>query len=349
MIFSGLFCACIKLSNHVLFTVNNIFSFSASFVTSFVSLSSIIAIFFTSTFSFSNGFTLTVKLNVAVFSPAGTVTVMPFSKSVCVYSVSLSLIFIDFSTNVVYSDILSFTIASPGLFPEFDNFIVYVIISFSFTLSSGVFVFIPVIFTVSVISGFVGFSSSLPIRAMFLISPCIFFILIVNITFASPCADTSISFIPFIKSSAFLSFETISSSFNIDTSPTISAFPSANISFKSISFTVVFPSISPVFFTVIVYVILSFIFAGSCIVFQFSLNSLDTILVFSCSIIAVFTSSDGVPFAIAIFKIVPVIFSFTFTVNCIPTVSSDFISIYHFNPITLLFSFIFNELSCVST
>ena len=61
--------------------------------------------------------------------------------------------------------------------------------------------------------------------------------------------------------------------------------------------------------------ILSFIFAGPFVVVHFSSFCLLIVLVFVCSIIAVFIFSDCVPFAIATFEIVPFACSFTFTVN----------------------------------
>ena len=101
----------------------------------------------------------------------------------------------------------------------------------------------------------------------------------------------------------------------------------------TLSVIVVIPSTSPVFSTVIVYNILSPTLAISfCLLTD--LASLIIALLFSAFIIAVFVSLLSFPFAIAIFDIVPVTFSSTFTVNSIFNVSPTGIVAIHFTPFT---------------
>ena len=100
----------------------------------------------------------------------------------------------------------------------------------------------------------------------------------------------------------------------------------------TVSVMYVVPSTSPVFSTVIVYVIKSPILAISTIS-SFLVITLD-LLVF---IIAVSVGSPSLlssPFAIAVFDIVPVTSSFTFTVNLVITVSPAGIDTTHFTPTT---------------
>ena len=75
----------------------------------------------------------------------------------------------------------------------------------------------------------------------------------------------------------------------------------------------------------------------------------STVAVFSDSIIAVSTVSDGVPFDIATFDIVPVAFSLTFTVNLTSIDSFAGTVTIHFNPITVSFSNIVVPEFCASS
>lgn len=109
--------------------------------------------------------------------------------------------------------------------------------------------------------------------------------------------------------------------------------PSADINFVpvgTLSSIIVSPSIFPVFFTVIVYFIVSPTFAVSTI-FPFLVISLDLWFV----ITAVSSSLLSSPFAIAAFVIVPVSSSLTFTVNWTFTFSPAFTLAIHFTPITI--------------
>ena len=82
------------------------------------------AVFFISAFSSLKNFTFTLKLNFAVSLPTGTAILIPFSKSFCVYFVSLSFTLIDEFTNSTYSEIGSFTSVSPSMLQEFESKIV---------------------------------------------------------------------------------------------------------------------------------------------------------------------------------------------------------------------------------
>ncbi len=102
---------------------------------------------------------------------------------------------------------------------------------------------------------------------------------------------------------------------------------------KASSLTFALPAISPVFFTVIVYLILSPTFAGSFAVFPI------TSAVFVDVTIAVCVSFVSSPLTTATFLIVPVAVSETFTWKLISIASPAFKSIFHFKAITVFPSF----------
>ena len=98
--------------------------------TSFVSSPSTVAVFL-NVFEYSyvpSSSTVTSKLKVAV-SRAGTFTVIPFDKLLCVYHVVLLFVFILPTTKLVPSGIVSFITTSSLASPSFSTVIVYVIVS----------------------------------------------------------------------------------------------------------------------------------------------------------------------------------------------------------------------------
>ena len=141
-----------------------------------------------------------------------------------------------------------------------------------------------------------------------MIAPSILVTFTENTTVAIAFAGTSIFIPSFINcSTEYVLSPTVTSACG---SPCISALFS-KIDFKSVSFTVVLPSTSPVFSTEIVYVIMSPSLAGA----STFVPSLVIALVFSVFIIDVLTVSLVSSLAIAKFSIVPVASSLTFTLK----------------------------------
>ena len=124
---SGLLCACVALSTQVLFTVTLVYSFTTVSVVPGIVVSSCLAVLFTTFIvADSNGFIVTLNVNVLV-SPASKCTSIPLFNCVSVYVVFP--IFMLFSTKVVPVGTVSDNLTVPSSVPLFvvDN--VYVIVS----------------------------------------------------------------------------------------------------------------------------------------------------------------------------------------------------------------------------
>ena len=198
-------------------------------------LSSITAVFLTDVFVSL----LIVTLNeTSTVSPAFTST----SVHVIVPLDSTPLFVIDFSTNVVPAGISSVTVTVPVAFPLFVNVIVYVNVSPTF--ASEVFTsFLPVIFIIPVSVSFVVFPLTI---AEFFIVPFSALTLTVNSTFSvSPGSTVTLQVNFFVFSSSLLSLF------------------SNTVPSGTLSYIIAFATLSPLFFTLIVYVSVSPIFTLS--------------------------------------------------------------------------------------
>ena len=152
---------------------------------------------------------------------------------------STPLFVIDFSTNVVPAGISSVTVTVPSAFPLFVNIIVYVNVSptFASALSTS---FLPVIFIIPVSVSFVVFPL---IIAEFFIVPFSVLTLTVNSTFSvSPGSTVTLQVNFFVFSSSLLSLF------------------SNTVPSGTLSYIIAFATLSPLFFTLIVYVSVSPIF-----------------------------------------------------------------------------------------
>ena len=182
---------------------------------------------------------LIVTLNeTSTVSPAFTST----SVHVIVPLDSTPLFVIDFSTNVVPAGISSVTVTVPSAFPLFVNFIVYVNVSPTF--ASEVFTsFLPVIFIIPVSVSSVVFPLTI---AEFFIVPFSALTLTVNSTFSvSPGSTVTLQVNFFVFSSSLLSLL------------------SNTVPSGTLSYIIAFATLSPLFFTLIVYVSVSPIFTLS--------------------------------------------------------------------------------------
>ena len=182
---------------------------------------------------------LIVTLNeTSTVSPAFTST----SVHVIVPLDSTPLFVIDFSTNVVPAGISSVTVTVPVAFPLFVNVIVYVNVSPAF--ASEVFTsFLPVIFIIPVSVSFVVFPLTI---AEFFIVPFSALTLTVNSTFSvSPGSTVTLQVNFFVFSSSLLSLF------------------SNTVPSGTLSYIIAFATLSPLFFTLIVYVSVSPIFTLS--------------------------------------------------------------------------------------
>ena len=182
---------------------------------------------------------LIVTLNeTSTVSPAFTST----SVHVIVPLDSTPLFVIDFSTNVVPAGISSVTVTVPSAFPLFVNFIVYVNVSPTF--ASEVFTsFLPVIFIIPVSVSSVVFPLTI---AEFFIVPFSALTLTVNSTFSvSPGSTVTLQVNFFVFSSSLLSLF------------------SNTVPSGTLSYIIAFATLSPLFFTLIVYVSVSPIFTLS--------------------------------------------------------------------------------------
>ena len=155
---------------------------------------------------------------------------------------STPLFVIDFSTNVVPAGISSVTVTVPVAFPLFVNVIVYVNVSptFASALSTS---FLPVIFIIPVSVSSVVFPLTI---AEFFIVPFSALTLTVNSTFSvSPGSTVTLQVNFFVFSSSLLSLF------------------SNTVPSGTLSYIIAFATLSPLFFTLIVYVSVSPIFTLS--------------------------------------------------------------------------------------
>ena len=249
----------------------------------------------------------------APFVADSTFTSIPFAKSSAVNSgFATSSTTILPATKLVPSGIVSFIIAFPSAYPLLYTVIVYSISSP--TTTADLFdVFSDVIigswYSVSVS----GVSLSFTVATFLIVSPLFKLPTVTSkLTVVVPFASTS-TFIPSANCSAVYS---VASLFTFIL-PSTKVVPSGIV-----SATIAFPSTSPVFVTVIVYVIVSPCFTSVPVtdVFPFTVAVFVALIIGVC--VSGFSSSPvSSPFTVALFIIAPLAFSFTTTVNVTVAVS----------------------------